>query len=53
MPGLWNFPVCNRDHRFRGRKSHNMGILFLDYQSGIGGQDGLDKGETGHQSGGR
>lgn len=29
-----------------------MGILCLYYQSGFGGQDGLDKGEEEHQSGG-
>lgn len=55
--GLWGFLVYSRDHRFRGRESHDMGILFLNYQSGFGGQDRLDTnlsliGEQGYQPGG-
>lgn len=39
-------------HSFRGRKSHDVDILVLDYQSSIGRQNELDKGKEKHQSGG-
>lgn len=47
MLDLWNFSDYSRDHRFRGREHDDVCILFVNYQSGIGGHDGLDKGEEG------
>lgn len=52
MLGLWNFPVCSRDRSFGDRRGHDVGILVLDYQSSIGGQNEVKEGKEGHQSAG-